>query len=182
MFTFLRYLWLLLLGKHCPEQALHFFNHSAASKNKRNRVLKRALPGLDAKCTITGPIYVERVELLSVGREAFLNAGTHILNGAMVTIGDGSLIGPCVKLCTTYHHSDPDSRARDRSAFAKPIEIGKNVWIGAGVTVLPGVKIGEGAVVAAGSVVTRDVEAGTLVAGCPAAKKKAFERSTLQVA
>jgi len=40
--------------------------------------------------------------------------------------------------------------------------------IGSGATVLSGVTIGENAVVGAGSVVTKDVEAGTIVAGNPA--------------
>jgi len=36
------------------------------------------------------------------------------------------------------------------------------------VTILPGVKIGEKAIIGAGSVVTKDVAAGTIVAGNPA--------------
>ena len=52
--------------------------------------------------------------------------------------------------------------------YAKPIEIGDDVWIGAGATVLGGVKIGDRAVVAAGALVNRDVGAGELVAGVPA--------------
>ena len=43
-----------------------------------------------------------------------------------------------------------------------------SVMIGVGASLLPGIRIGKGATVAAGSVVTRDVEAGTLVAGAPA--------------
>jgi acetyltransferase-like isoleucine patch superfamily enzyme len=40
--------------------------------------------------------------------------------------------------------------------------------IGSGAVILPGVVIGEGALVAAGAVVTRNVEPGAVVAGCPA--------------
>ena len=40
--------------------------------------------------------------------------------------------------------------------------------IGAGAALLPGVVIGAEAVVAAGAVVTRDVAAGSVVAGVPA--------------
>jgi len=46
--------------------------------------------------------------------------------------------------------------------------IGKNCFIGAHSIILPGIHIGDGSIVATGSVVTRDVAAGTLVAGNPA--------------
>jgi acetyltransferase-like isoleucine patch superfamily enzyme len=54
------------------------------------------------------------------------------------------------------------------SKVSAPIQIGNKVWIGTNAIILKGVTIGDGAVVAAGSVVTRDVQAGTLVAGVPA--------------
>ncbi|MBU5593979.1 acyltransferase [Amphibacillus sp. MSJ-3] len=46
-------------------------------------------------------------------------------------------------------------------------KIGDQVMIGANCTLLPGVTIGDGAVVAAGTIVTKDVEAGSFVAGNP---------------
>ncbi|MBJ7326566.1 MAG: hypothetical protein JHC52_04385 [Chthoniobacterales bacterium] len=49
-----------------------------------------------------------------------------------------------------------------------PTKIGRDVWIGANAVILGGVTIGDGAVVAAGAVVTKDVEAGAVVAGVPA--------------
>ena len=49
-----------------------------------------------------------------------------------------------------------------------PTKIGRDVWIGANAVILGGVTIGDGAVVAAGAVVTKDVEAGAIVAGVPA--------------
>ncbi len=47
-------------------------------------------------------------------------------------------------------------------------KIGSRCFIGAHSILLPGVTIGDGSIVGAGSVVTRDVPAGTIVAGNPA--------------
>ncbi len=46
--------------------------------------------------------------------------------------------------------------------------VGKRCFIGAHSILMPGVSIGDGSIVGAGSVVTRDVPAGTIVAGNPA--------------
>ena len=47
-----------------------------------------------------------------------------------------------------------------------------DVSIGANSTILPGLKIGAGSLIGAGSVVTKNVEAGSVVAGSPAARIK----------
>ncbi len=49
-----------------------------------------------------------------------------------------------------------------------PVIFKQGCMVGACSTILPGVTIGEKSMIAAGSVVTRDVPAGTLVAGVPA--------------
>jgi acetyltransferase-like isoleucine patch superfamily enzyme len=59
-------------------------------------------------------------------------------------------------------------RVTDAGISAKPIRIGRNVWIGFEACVLPGVTIGEGAVVGAKAVVPDDVPPFTVVAGNPA--------------
>ncbi|GAA5217690.1 acyltransferase [Corallincola platygyrae] len=46
--------------------------------------------------------------------------------------------------------------------------IGDNCFIGARSIILPGVKVGNGSIVGSGSVVTKDVPAGSIVAGNPA--------------
>jgi acetyltransferase-like isoleucine patch superfamily enzyme len=55
---------------------------------------------------------------------------------------------------------------------AERVVIGENVWIGGNTIILPGITIGDNAVIGAGSVVTKDVPAGTLVAGEPAKFRK----------
>ncbi len=47
-------------------------------------------------------------------------------------------------------------------------EIGDRVWIGPHARIIGRVRVGDGATVAAGALVTRDVAAGSLVAGAPA--------------
>jgi len=76
------------------------------------------------------------------------------------------MIGPNVSLITSSHPIAPSQRRE--AVIAKPIVIGKNVWIAAGATVVGGVTIGDNSVVAAGSVVTKDVPPDSLVAGNPA--------------
>ena len=46
--------------------------------------------------------------------------------------------------------------------------VGEDCFIGARSILLPGVKVGHGSIVAAGAIVTRDVPAGSIVAGNPA--------------
>jgi len=46
--------------------------------------------------------------------------------------------------------------------------IGKNCFLGGESIIMPGVEIGDGCVIGAGSVVTKDVPAGSIVAGNPA--------------
>lgn len=58
-----------------------------------------------------------------------------------------------------------DGEPRPQTA---PIRIGNHVWIGSRATILKGVSIGDGAIIASGAVVSRDVEAGSIVAGNPA--------------
>ena len=56
---------------------------------------------------------------------------------------------------------------RRKQEYAKPTEIGSDVWVGGGAILCPGVKIGSKAVIGAGSVVTRDIPAGVFAAGNP---------------
>ncbi len=98
-------------------------------------------------------------------------SGVVIWASERVVIGDRVFLGAdCVIYDTDFHPLDSRARmAGSQSEIGvKPVVIGSDTWIGARAMVLKGVTIGEGAVVAAGAVVTKDVPAGSVVAGVPA--------------
>lgn len=111
----------------------------------------------------------------SIGDNFFANYNFVVLDCAKVNIGNNVLIGPNVTLATPIHPLVADERRckYDKSSnchiyeYAKPINIGNDVWIASNVTVCAGVSIGDGAVIGAGSVVTKDVPAYTIAAGVP---------------
>ena len=100
-----------------------------------------------------------------IGNWVYINAFVSMQDQGGIFIGDGALIGHHTVLATLNHEMEPERR---HDLIAKPIHIGKNVWIGAHATILQGVTVGDNAVVAAGAVVTRDVPPGTVVGGVPA--------------
>lgn len=104
---------------------------------------------------------------ITLGAEVFLNAGCTILDTASVEIGDQSMLGPNVQIYCAEHHKDPLKRVQGLEV-AKPVTIGKRVWIGGGAIILAGVRVGDEAIIGAGSVVTRDVASGVTVVGNPA--------------
>jgi acetyltransferase-like isoleucine patch superfamily enzyme len=61
----------------------------------------------------------------------------------------------------------PDRRLGEPSR-ARPVTLGRNVWVGFESCILPGVTIGDGSIVGARSVVAEDVPPMSIVAGNPA--------------
>jgi acetyltransferase-like isoleucine patch superfamily enzyme len=122
--------------------------------------------------------------------ECALLTSPWFLCDAEITIGDYTMISWSVVLMDSYRVPlDPEARRREldrvaRSPWrkigadvpARPIHVGRDVWIGFESVVLPGVTIGDGAIVGARSVVTEDVEPFTVVAGNPARFVKRLER------
>jgi len=108
--------------------------------------------------------------------------GAWIISDAAVEIGDYCLISWNVVLMDSYRLPvDLEAKRRalellpshplrciDAQVEARPIRIGRNVWIGFECCVLPGVCIGDGSIVGARSVVVDDIPPYTVVAGNPA--------------
>ncbi|MEV7081632.1 DapH/DapD/GlmU-related protein [Streptomyces sp. NPDC093516] len=112
------------------------------------------------------PFFTEYGLNTTFGKNVFVNQNCTFMDKGGIRIGNGVMIAPKVSLITGGHPL-PLAERREYLSFA-PIVIEDHVWIGTGAIITQGVTIGAGAVVAAGAVVTRDVPAGTMVAGVPA--------------
>ena len=121
---------------------------------------------LDEAFSLIPPFYATGGTHTRIGTRVFINQNCTLYDLGGVDIGDDVMIGPNVSLITSGHPLEPSQRRA--GVTAKPIVIGKNVWIAANVTIIGGVTIGDNAVIAAGSVVTKDVPADSLAAGNPA--------------
>lgn len=106
--------------------------------------------------------YPENIEL---GRDVILGPGSLLGAKAPIRLGDHVHLSRDVLVETAG--LDFSTRAPPYAHVAKPIVVGKGVWVGARAIILGGVTIGEFAVIAAGSVIARDVPAGAIAGGVP---------------
>ncbi|MBR2161503.1 MAG: hypothetical protein IKN48_10815 [Bacteroidaceae bacterium] len=118
---------------------------------------------LDATSYLMPPLQIDFARQMNIGQHVFVNHSLTCMAAGGITIDDGVMIGPNVRIVTDNH--DFTNRMVLR---CKPVHICRNVWIGVGAIILPGVTIGENAVIAAGAVVTKDVAPNTIVGGNPA--------------
>jgi len=124
-----------------------------------------------ATVTVLGEFGIYAGATVTVGEGASLTLGSGYINGDAsiscfldIRIGHRVAIGPELMMIDDDRH-----RLSGTRGTAGPIVIGDGVWLGSRVTVVKGVTIGDGAIVAAGAVVTRDIPAGELWGGVPAA-------------
>ena len=133
---------------------------------ERNRILKELLPGAGEGLWIQPPFYCDYGFNIKTGEKVFFNFNCVVLDVSLVTIGNRSMFGPNVQLYTATHPMDHVQRASGLE-FAKPINIGDDVWVGGSAVICPGVSIGDRSVIGAGSVVTKDLPADVFAAGNP---------------
>ena len=100
------------------------------------------------------------------GEDVFINSGCRFQDQGGIWIGDRCFIGHDVVMATLDHGLAVADRA---TTYPTPIRLGDDVWVGAKAVLTKGVTVGDGSVIAAGAVVTRDVPAGVVVGGVPAA-------------
>lgn len=133
--------------------------------------LEELIPGLPPSATIVPPFHCDHGDGIRLGEGVFVNAGCTFLDGAYITIGPRTLVGPNVQIYTPQHPVDYRQRREPRE-YAYPVTIGEDCWIGGGAILCPGVTVGNRCIIAAGSVVVRDIPDDTLAAGNPAVVKK----------
>ena len=136
-----------------------------AQPAERRRILQALLGAGGDDVWMQPPFYCDYGFNILLGRKCFFNFNCVVLDVSTVRVGDYTLFGPAVQVYTATHPMDAELRRTQE--FAKPIEIGSDVWVGGGAVILPGVTIGSRSIIGAGSVVTRDVPEGVFAAGNP---------------
>lgn len=107
---------------------------------------------------------------IKIGNDVGIS-GASIYSTDRIEIGDYSAIGANTKIFDNdFHPIDPTDRMKGdvSKVMAKPIKIGKNVFIGCNCIILKGTEIGDNCVIGAGSVVHGMFPENTIIAGNPA--------------
>ncbi|MGB4223397.1 MAG: acyltransferase [Syntrophorhabdus sp.] len=112
--------------------------------------------------------FVEVQKNAHIGSNCKISSHTFICEG--VTIEDDVFIGHGVLFINdTYPRATVNGALQTEADWSvEPTLVKKGASIGSNCTILSHVTIGENAIIGAGSVVTKDVPAGTIVAGNPA--------------
>lgn len=141
----------------------------------REALLSELIGSRGERCFLQGPIFFHYGLHTEIGDHFFANYNLTVQDDAKVTIGNHTNFGPNVTIVTPVHPFIASERRQmldqhgvsNTLCYAKPVEIGNDVWLSANVTVCGGVKIGDGCVIGAGSVVTQDIPAHSFAAGVP---------------
>src|SRR6188472_1757052 len=112
--------------------------------------------------------FVEIQKGAVIGQRCKISSHSFVCEG--VTIEDDVFVGHGVMFINDpYPRATADGRLQTEADWTVvPTLVRRGASIGSGAAILCGVTIGEGALVGAGAVVTRDVPAGSTVAGVPA--------------
>lgn len=150
----------------CKELCREYNDLRPKEMNKRRDVIRRILGKVAGEFLIEQPFICDYGYNISIGKNFYANHNLVILDEAPVIFGDNVFIAPDCGFYTAGHPIDPEERNKGLE-YARPINVGNNVWIGAKVCVLPGITIGDNCVIGAGSVVTKDIPANSLAVGNP---------------
>lgn len=132
---------------------------------RRRGILVRLLGRGGDSVWMQPPFFCDYGSNIFLGARVFFNFNCVVLDVCKVMVGDFTLFGPAVQIYTGTHPLNPVLRRTQE--YAKPVEIGSDVWVGGGAIICPGVKIGSKTVIGAGSVVTKDIPAGVVAVGNP---------------
>ena len=130
----------------------------------------------------TSQYKIKRLDIYGVSNQEFKVGKNFSCNGCKLTsdselnlqilIGEDCMFANNIILRTADSHSIYDKDTNDILNLGKNIVIGNHVWLTGNVTVLKGVTINENCVIGHGSIVTKNCDANSVYAGCPAKKIK----------
>lgn len=132
----------------------------------RNRIMKQLFKSVGKNVWIEPDFKCEFGKNIVIEDDVYINFGCVILDCAEVTIGAHTLIGPNIGIYPVNHAIDALERING-GCYARPVHIGRNVWLGGDVKILSGVSIGDNTIVGAGSIVTKDIPSDVIAAGNP---------------
>jgi len=156
----------LMAARIAARQLCHELNHSSEENPQQRRdILKKLFGSGGENVWLQPPFYCDYGSNIHLGQRVFFNFNCVVLDVSPVHIGDDTLFGPAVQICTATHPLE--AKLRRGKEFSRPITIGSDVWVGAGAILCPGVRIGSRSVIGAGSVVTRDIPDGVIAVGNP---------------
>jgi galactoside O-acetyltransferase len=136
-------------------------------QEKRAALLRRMLAEVGEDCFIEPPLHANwGGRHVHFGRNVYANFSLTLVDDTHIYVGDYTMIGPNVTICTAGHPILPELREKGYQ-YNAPVRIGRNCWIGAGAILLPGVTVGDNTVIGAGSVVTKDIPADVVAVGNP---------------
>lgn len=157
----------LLKEREIAKDLCYEYNNLRPSKQEeRNKLLRRLLGSTKENFLIEQPFICDYGYNIEIGENFYSNHNLTILDGNKVKFGDNVFIAPNCGFYTAGHPIDAKTR-NEELEYAKPIEVGNDVWIGGNVVVLPGVKIGSNVVIGAGSVVNKDIPSNVVAVGNP---------------
>ena len=149
-------------------ERLYDFNATRPSEGeKRYALLREMFAEIGEGCYIEPPLYTNWAgRNVHFGSHIYANFHLTLVDDTHIYVGDYTMFGPNVTVCTAGHPILPALREQSYQ-YNAPVRIGRNCWIGAGAVLLPGITIGDNTVIGGGSVVTRDIPANVVAVGNP---------------
>ena len=151
----------------CLERLYDFNATRPTEQDRRAELLRAMFAEIGEDCYIEPPLRTNwGGRNVHFGSYIYANVNLTLVDDTHIYVGDCTMFGPNVTVCTAGHPILPELR-EEGYQYNAPVSIGKNCWIGAGAILLPGVTVGDNTVIGAGSVVTRDVPANVVAVGNP---------------
>ena len=117
--------------------------------------------------------YAEGRGTIVLGARVTCLRGVTFNSMARIDVGDDAALGDGCYVQDNDHGSAPGTPIMRQASHARPIAIGRDVWLGARCIVLEGVTIGDHTVVGAGSVVAKSLPGDVVAVGVPCRPIKA---------